>query len=71
MSLAGLHHKGGGIFDAPHRGITATAFIPVGLPDLAERLSIFTTFHFRQRLFQAHVFETFEQANHQRVSNGG
>ena len=31
VSFAGLHHKGCGVFDAPHRGITTTAFIPVGL----------------------------------------
>ena len=71
VGFAGLHNKGCGVFDAPHRGVTATAFIPGGLPDLAERLSILTTLHFVQRLLQAHVFEAFEQAHHQWVSDGG
>ena len=71
VGFAGLHNKGRGIFNAPHWGVTATTFIPVGLPDLTESLPILTTLHFAQRLLQAHVFETFEQAHHQWVSNGG
>jgi len=70
VGFAGLHNKGRGVFDAPHRGVTASAFIPVGLPDLAESLSFLATLHFNQRLFQAHVLKTFEQAHHQRMSNG-
>ena len=55
VGFAGLHNKGRGVFDTPHRGITATAFIPVGLPDLAELLRLVTALDFSQRVFQTDV----------------